>query len=164
MVATSASPKNASTSASVGTLVINAAFLQEIKDCNPGLWQLQHQLRQVCESEQEPGTISRQLVQLLDDFRDGLSMQFALEECYGYQSASTSILDAANPKMIMKAHQQHCQLYLEVCDLAEQAEELQYRGVEPASLSKLVTATQAFDEHLRQHEKLENNLIDQLFE
>ena len=153
------------TGASLDTLVINAAFLQEIKDCNPNLWQVQHQLRQVCESDQEPGVVARLLVQLLDDFRDRLSMQFALEESYGYQSASAGSIDAmVSPEMVSKAHQQHCHLYLEICDLAEQAEELQYRGVDPSALTKLVQATQAFDDHLRKHEQLESELIDQFFE
>jgi hypothetical protein len=73
------------TSTPTNTLVVNPAFLQEIKDSNPDLWDTVHQLRQVCESDDdEPSKVSRQLTRLLDGLRDQLALQFSLEESYGY--------------------------------------------------------------------------------
>ena len=47
---------------------------------------------------------------------------------------------------------------------AEQAEELQYRGVEPSQLRLLVERTCQFDAELRSHEQTENELIERSFD
>ncbi len=144
------------------TLVVNPAFLQEIKDSNPDLWHTVHRLRQVCDCHDEPSKAARELARLLDDLRDQLALQFSLEESYGYleipdqHSGGTSLLAT-------RTHSQHCTLYLRLSELAEQAEELQYRGVEPGKLRLLVQSTQDFDAQLRDHEQSENELIERSF-
>ncbi|SRR6056297_204372 len=148
------------------TLVVNPAFLQEIKDSNPDLWQTVHHVRQTCErSDTSPETV-RRLTRLLDQLRDQLSMQFALEEAYGFiEVAATERpwlgkYDGEDSQITAtKAHDQHCQLYLRLSDLAEHAEELQYRGVGVQGLLGLVAATEAFDAQFRAHEQLEAELI-----
>ena len=146
------------------TLVVNPAFLQEIKDSNPDLWETIHQLRQVCHDEDaEPALQSRRLTRLLDDLRDRLALQFSLEESYGYiavpEYASEVLTELAN-----RAQAQHGILYLQLSDLAEQAEELQYRGVEPTQLRVLIGRTCEFDAELREHEEAENELIQRSLE
>ena len=67
------------------TLVVNAAFLQEIKDSNPDLYQTIDQLGSVCASDEPPARLCRNLTRLLDRLRDQLALQFSLEESYGYR-------------------------------------------------------------------------------
>jgi hypothetical protein len=55
-------------------------------------------------------------------------------------------------------------LYMQLSDLAEQAEELQYRGVESSQLRILVERTREFDAELREHERTENELIERSFD
>lgn len=144
------------------SLVVNPAFLQEIKDSNPDLWHTIHQLRRVCDSNDEPAKLSRQLTRLLDSLRDQLALQFSLEESYGYmavpQNPSPTLGELAN-----RAQSQHGILYIRLSELAEQAEELQYRGVEQSQLVALVEQTCDFDAQLREHERLENELIERSF-
>ena len=143
-------------------LVLNPAFLQEIKDCNPDLWHTQHQLRQVCDCDDEPVQITRQLVRLLDDFRDQLALQFALEESYGFLDVPQHA-EAANSideELVHRVHAQHCPLYLELSDLAERAEELQYRGIVAVQLADLIDSVKRFDRKLTEHENLEGELIE----
>ncbi|MFK8111787.1 MAG: hypothetical protein AB8B91_06280 [Rubripirellula sp.] len=145
------------------TLVVNPAFLQEIKDSNPDLWHTVHQLRQACECNDEPTKVSRQLTRLLDCLRDQLAMQFSLEESYGYLSVPESPSRSLG-ELAALAKSQHGSLYMELSDLAEQAEELQYRGVESQQLRQLVGRTKQFDGALREHELCENELIERSFD
>jgi len=144
-------------------LVLNPAFLQEIKDCNPDLWHTQHELRQVCDDcDSEPAQVTRQLVRLLDDFRDQLALQFALEESYGFVEVPNDAAAAnrIDEELVHRVHAQHCPLYLELSELAEQAEELQYRGIVMAQLLDLIGSVQRFNERLTEHENLEGELIE----
>ena len=52
---------------------------------------------------------------------------------------------------------------MQLSDLAEQAEELQYRGVEPGQLRALVQRAQEFERQLDEHERAENELIERYF-
>lgn len=148
---------------STKTLVVNPAFLQEIKDSNPDLWHTVHQLRQICECDDEPTKVSRQLTRLLDGLRDQLALQFSLEESYGYVAVpdhpSEVLTDLAT-----RTQSQHGMLYMQLSDLAEQAEELQYRGVESSQLRILIERTREFDAELREHERTENELIERSFD
>lgn len=150
-------------------LTVNPAFLQEIKDSNPDLWDTVHRLRQTCQCEEEPSVTARQLARLLDALRDHLALQFSLEESYGYlevpiatteySTTEFSVTETTN-ELAIKTHAQHCSLYLQLSDLAEQAEELQYRGVEPVQLRLLVQSVEDFDALLRAHEQSEHELIE----
>ncbi len=144
------------------TLTINPAFLQEIKDSNPDLWSTVQNLRQVCQCREQPAQTARHLARLLDNLRDQLALQFSLEESYGYLEVSEGS-DGNVGQLANRTHAQHCTLYLRLSELAEQAEELQYRGVEPLQLRKLVQSAQQFDAELREHEQSENELIERSF-
>ena len=151
------------TSTTSKTLVVNPAFLQEIKDSNPDLWETIAQLRQVCHCDDEPVNVSRRLTRLLDALRDQLALQFTLEESYGYvavPSQSSQVLS----DLATESQSQHGMLYMQLSDLAEQAEELQYRGVEASQLRMLVQRTCEFDAELREHEQRENELIERSFD
>ncbi|MGB7348058.1 MAG: hypothetical protein WBD20_27785 [Pirellulaceae bacterium] len=156
----------ANTVAVTETMVINPAFLQEIKDSNPECWHVQHRLRQLVHSDNDASGRLNQAVKLLDSFRDHLALQFALEESYGYQTIrgiNTSTPVLLTPGLIEVAHDQHCGLYLQISELSEEACELQYRGIERASFDRLMTKVAEFDAKLIQHEKLESDLIEHSF-
>lgn len=152
------------------TLAVNPAFLQEIKDSNPDLWDTVHRLRQVCEEDQQsPVLISRQLTRLLDTLRDQVALQFTLEESYGYMAVPQHISSEQHNsidlgELAARTQMQHGMLYLQLTDLAEQAEELQYRGVQTPQLRRLVERTRDFDDALRAHERTENELIGRSFD
>lgn len=159
------------TTTSTKTWVVNPAFLQEIKDSNADLWYAMHRLRQLCDSEDEPSRVARQLVRQLDELRDLIALQFALEETYGFvevaapasaAEGSAGAADDANASSLPRptVHSQHCALYLQLSDLAECAEEAQYCGVAPAKLRQLIAQTRAFDASLREHENYETELIE----
>ena len=158
-------------------LVVNPAFLQEIKDSNPAYWQSLHQVRQVCQSHADKRQVSSRLVELLDGLRDNVAMQFALEECYGYVelprphvprtsltgdslTGDSSLSCDADDQLVREVRGEHCSLYLELSDLAERAEEYQYRGLGMAEVDELIERTRQFDARLREHELMENELID----
>ena len=57
------------------------------------------------------------------------------------------------------ARAQHATLYLTLSELAERAEEIQYRGVRCEDLVDLVTRVRRFDREFRGHETLEARLL-----
>jgi hypothetical protein len=145
------------------TLAVNPAFLQEIKDCNPDLCDTIHQLRQVCDSDEAPAWISRQLTRLLDGLRDQLALQFSLEESYGYVIVPDHACQQLGA-LAARTQSQHGPLYLRLTELAEQAEDLQYRGVETAALRRLLERVRLFDAELSEHERTESELIERSFD
>ncbi|MCL6481793.1 MAG: hypothetical protein K6U02_08700 [Firmicutes bacterium] len=64
-----------------GTVTINAAFLQEIKEVNQDLWALLAELRHRCQRPLAPGAC-RWLLDRLCQLRDQLALHFSLEEAY----------------------------------------------------------------------------------
>lgn len=144
------------------TLGVNGAFLQEIKDSNPDLAHALHAVRATCQEPESPAETAKRLVRLLDDLRDCLAFQFALEETYGYVEGvvEPSAADASDAGL---AREQHCSLYLEISELCEQAEELQYRGFATEHVRELIDETLRFHEHLIAHERLEADLVDRAY-
>ena len=150
------------TATSTKLLAVNSAFMQEIKDGNPGLTNAMQQMQQVCSSKENSLQVSRQLTKVLNALRVELALQFALEESYGYVEVSESLLqDLSEAAQSTKA--EHNALYGAITELAEAAEELQYRGVETEQLTILIDNTCQFSQRLRDHEQAENDLIDQSF-
>ncbi|CAD74431.1 hypothetical protein RB5779 [Rhodopirellula baltica SH 1] len=155
------------------TILINAAFLQEIKDSNPNLWHAASELRAMCESDEwDAETTTRdhikQFVRALGELRDLISLQFGLEESYGYLHASgpPPQLAPLQPdfedvqKQLRQALEQHCRLYLDLCDLVEQSEELQYRGCDRSALLAFAEQVAQFSREMTRHERLEAELIE----
>lgn len=144
------------------TLGVNAAFLQEIKDSHPDLAHAVHALRATYHSDEVPSQRARRLVRLLDELRDCLAFQFALEESYGYIECAQPASETLH-EMAERAREQHCGLYLELSGLCEQAEELQYRGFACDHVRQLIHDTEQFDARLIQHERLEAQLIERAY-
>ncbi len=141
------------------TLVVNTAFLAEIKDSNTTLWYRLQQIRDGCESRAPRSVVLHQLVELLNEVRDLLGLQFALEESYGYMEVASH----PNGGVTVPAEQvrtQHCSLYLALNELAERAEELQYRGWVSQRVDDLIAQVKWFDLQLQDHERFERQLLE----
>lgn len=158
--------------------LVNAAFLQEIKDSNPLLWHEFHHLRTLCQLDpddtERPQHTIKQFVLCLDKLRDLIALQFALEESYGLIATTPpdSPYDRTMPdeialnesnadrqSMITQIISQHRCLYLQMVDLVEQAEELQYRGCDVECLRKFADRVEQFSRDLTAHERIEGELI-----
>jgi len=170
---------NASASVSSQTIwLVNAAFLQEIKDSNPHLWHEFHRLRTLSQLEppdcETPQQAIKVLAQCLDGIRDLLALQFALEESYGliatpmppspYGRQSSGALRRQEDlderqTMVGRVIDQHRCLYLQLVDLVEQAEELQYRGCDSHCLRSFAEKVERFSCDFTAHERLEGELI-----
>lgn len=140
------------------TTMINAAFLQEVKESNVELWDTVHELRQLIEGASSSPACSRRLVTLLSHLRDHLAFAFSLEEAYGFIEGCRGIA----PCIAQRAHmakQQHRELYLLIHELCERAEEAQYRGAADRQYGELLSAAAEFDAQFRAHEQLESDLM-----
>ena len=140
------------------TTMINAAFLQEVKESNVELWDTLHELRQVIDGVGSSAGDARRLVTLLSQLRDLLAFEFSLEEAYGFIEGCRGIAPLVAQRATL-AKQQHRELYLLVHELCEHAEEAQYRGVADREYTELVAMAADFDAQLRAHELLESELI-----
>jgi hypothetical protein len=161
------------TSSPPATLMVNPAFLQEIKDSNPDLSVTLVTFRQLLRGSEAPldatsrGDVTcdtcHRLTRLLDDLREHLALQFLLEESYGYLSIPdpTSRILGQQTRRVQAQHQT---LYLQLSDLAEQAEELQYRGAQRSELQILLHRARQFDANLREHEAAESELIERCYD
>src|SRR5436309_12290555 len=109
-----------------GTVTVNAAFLQEIKEVNSELWSLLGDLRHRCQRPIAPGS-SRQLIDTLSQLRDQLALHFSLEEAYGYFDDPVEVA----PQLSREAERlraEHKQLYTDLCHVVEKAERMFYDG------------------------------------
>lgn len=140
------------------TTMINAAFLQEVKESNIELWETVHELRQMIESANNSAASARRLVTLLGLLRDQLAFEFSLEEAYGFIDGCRGIATNIAQRAAM-ARQQHRELYLLIHELCESAEESQYRGVADREYHELLAKAADFDAQLRDHDQLEADLI-----
>ncbi|MEZ6138598.1 MAG: hypothetical protein R3C53_27255 [Pirellulaceae bacterium] len=142
------------------TLGVNAAFLQEVKDSNLQLWTCLRELREVKYAEDsEPIEASRVFVNLLGELRDCIALEFSLEETYGFIEGATQSLVGFGLADASTAKMQHRELYLQLHEICEQAEEAQYRGTISRDLAMFIGAFEKFDDCFRAHEDLEAELI-----
>ncbi len=146
-----------------GTVTVNAAFLQEIKEVNEDLWQLLEEARSVCV---EPALIrsQRRRVNLMfAQLRDKLAMHFALEEAYGYFDDPVFVA----PRLSEKAEtlrSQHETLYIDICELADYVERMSYRGRLASCATELSQRFMEFYDRIQEHEAEENELILQAYD
>jgi hypothetical protein len=146
---------------STGTVTVNAAFLQEIKEVNSELWSLLSDLRHRCQRPIAPGQC-RVLIDKLGQFRDQLALHFSLEEAYGYFEDPVDVA----PQLSRQAEQlraEHKGLYLELCDLIERAERMFYDSQHAALALWIGPEFIEFDQRLRQHEEREYDLIQEAY-
>lgn len=165
------------------TYALNAAFLQEIKDSNPPLWHRCHDIRALCQLDcgagrldanaddvdaNSPQVTIKCFVDGLDDLRDLLALQFTLEESYGFLAtpkANSAGIDETDESLgsfqsdVRRALADHRLLYLQLVDLVEQSEELQYRGCDQACLRRFAEQVEEYLRRLTAHERLESDLI-----
>jgi hypothetical protein len=147
---------------STGTLTINPAFLQDIKDDNIHLKELLAATSTAFSVKASSMIRPRALTDLMSRLRDQLATHFSLEEFFGYFDDA---IDAA-PRLSAEADLLRCQhedLYLSITELAEDAERLLYGPVPENALSDLAKRFQAFYEQLMAHEESENELIARAF-
>ena len=146
-----------------GTLTVNTAFLQEIKEVNEDLWRLQSRLRQLCS---DPATIHHRpavFIGLVEELRDQLALQFALEEAYGYFEDPVEVA----PRLCELAYRlraEHRQLYLQICALVERATGILEGQRSSDLVLEVVAGVIAFDDQFRRHESCEVAMIQEEYD
>jgi hypothetical protein len=141
-----------------GTVTVNAAFLQEIKEDAREFRQLLTQATAMLEPAQLPALDCKCLVDLLGKLRDQLALHFTLEEAYGYFEDA---IDAA-PRLSQQAEtlrNQHQSLFAEFCQLVELSEQLLYHEVGEERIEQVARRFQRFRAELQLHESREHELI-----
>jgi hypothetical protein len=144
------------------TLTINAAFLLEIKEDNRELRTLLDDCAALLARPHGAGVELRRVSQLFGKLRDQLAMHFSLEEAYGYFDDA---IDVA-PRLSRQAEvlkSQHPRLFVALCELVEEAEQLLYRERVPLELDDLASGFARFHRQLQEHEAQEDALIVQVF-
>lgn len=151
------------TAITTSTVTVNAAFLLEIKEVNQDLWRLLADVRRMCDTPATIDSAPRRFFGLVEELRDQLALHFALEEAYGYFDDPIEVA----PRLCRQANalrDEHRELYLMVVALSEVSEILTQPGREIGAVLKAVGQFQAFDQRLKRHESLENELIMQEYD
>ncbi len=144
--------------ANAKTTIVNAAFLQEVKDSNVRLWSVLHELRELRVGTVESRTMAHDMVELMGELRDSIALEFSLEETYGFIEGASRIGGLGMPDAGMSKIQ-HRELYLQLNELCEQVEEAQYRGTIARDLPIYLESFQRFDLAMHAHEEFESELI-----
>jgi hypothetical protein len=145
------------------TITVNAAFLQEVKDDNHFLRSLMEMARRALLDDLPSHHSPREFADLLCQLRDQLAMHFALEEAFGYFEDA---LDVA-PQLSRQAdllRAQHQVLYVAICEIAEEAEQLLYHETPVDLRAEMRDRFAGFYEEFQDHEACENALILEAFD
>lgn len=145
-----------------GTLAINAAFLQEIKDDNRQVHDLLAEAGELVHGALQHVVPARRLAEVLSDLRDQVAIHFSLEEAYGYFEDA---IDTA-PQLSERAEElrsQHGELFVKLCGVVEQAERWLYHEAERGALTELHNRFEKFRHEFREHETREATLIQEAF-
>ncbi len=145
-----------------GAVSINAAFFAEIKEENRQLAELVDLCHEVFQPPPRRMRWQRR-VSLLRRLRDQLAMHFALEDAYGYFDDAVDVA----PRLAEEADQlrrEHDDLFLEICNLVDLAEQALYHEGRECSLPRLCSRYQEFHRRLQAHEERENSLIFSAFD
>jgi hypothetical protein len=145
-----------------GTITVNAAFLQEIKDVNQELWDVLAQLRHRCQRPIAPGSC-RQLIDRLCQLRDQLALHFSLEEAYGYFEDPIDVAPQLS-RAAERLRAEHKELYLDLCDMVERAERMLYDEQHAALALWIGPEFLEFDGRLLSHEERETDLIMEAYD
>ncbi len=144
--------------ANAKTTIVNAAFLQEVKDSNLRLWSVLRELRDLRGCDAESREVSRELVLLMSELRDSIALEFSLEETYGFIEGAARVKGLGMPDAGL-SRIQHRELYLQLNELCEQVEEAQYRGTIGRDLLMYLDSLDSFYNALYAHEEFEAELI-----
>ena len=104
-----------------GTVTINAAFLQEIKEVNQQLWRLLADIRRMCCRPAPLQEHGRLMTRMLVSLRDELAMHFSLEEYFGYFDDPVGVA----PRLSQRANElrrEHTALYQQLSTITDDAE------------------------------------------
>jgi len=145
-----------------GTVTVNPAFLQEIKEVNAELWTLLADLRHRCQRPIAPGQC-RLLIDKLCQFRDQLALHFSLEEAYGYFEDPLDVAPQLS-RQAEKLRDEHRGLYTDFCDLVDHAERMFYDEQHAALALWIGPQFLDLDQRLRSHEERENELICEAYD
>jgi hypothetical protein len=138
--------------------MVNAAFLQEIKEDNRQLRTLFNQTVELLSTPRRTRIAPRHVVDQFWRLRDQLAMHFTLEDAFGY--FADAIAEA--PHLSERAeslHSEHDDLFLEMCDLIEEAEQLLYHERPASHQTDLAVRFFSFHADFQEHEARENELI-----
>jgi hypothetical protein len=141
-----------------GTITVNAAFLQDLKDDNIHLQRLLAALHGALSPPLGRRIRPANLADLLGRLRDQLATHFSLEEFFGYFDDA---LDVA-PRFSARADvlvAQHATLFEEICEIVEEAERLAYHESSGSGIQIVAERYHAFHQRLESHESCENELI-----
>jgi hypothetical protein len=144
-----------------GTVTVNAAFLEEIKEVNQELWELLGELRHRCQRPVAPAQ-GRHLIDKMCRLRDQLALHFSLEEAYGYFDDPVDVAPQLSTQA-QRLRAEHKELYTDLCDLVDRAERMYYDEQYAELALWIGPEFLAFDERLREHESLEMDLITEAY-
>ena len=140
------------------TYVVNAAFLQEVKESNFELWSLFREIRELHPCGWDTQQSAHRFVEKLTELRDAIGLQFTLEETYGFIEGLPPV-SAIGVASAETARTQHKELYLQIHEICEKVEEAQYRGTIARDMQEYANLFVGFDSSFRAHEELEQELI-----
>jgi hypothetical protein len=141
-----------------GTVTLNPAFMQEIKEVNDELWSLLGKIRHACSRPIALSGNCRYFVDMLQELRDQLALHFALEEAYGYFDDPVEV----SPELARQAERlrgEHRRLYLQLAGIADRAEAMVDVGHQALLATSIPGQFILFDEALQNHERRENELL-----
>lgn len=143
-------------------LILNPAFLAEIKDEN---FQFKQLLQSISEAFKVEASIQpRMLSELLSGLRDAIETYFALEEFYGYMDVEDNTL--VNPQIsqqVQTLRDQHKSLFIELSDLIEESDRIVYHEIPfGRSISEIIEGFFSFYASFQEHEQREMELAMRL--
>ena len=141
-----------------GTIGVNAAFLQDLKDDNVHLQDLLSAVTDTLAHGLLRQVQPRAVTELLGEVRDQLATHFALEEFFGYFDDAVDVAPHLSAQAdVLKT--QHEALFEEIRDLADEAEQWTYGESSTISLAYLRERFIRFHDRLEDHERSERELI-----
>ena len=143
---------------STRTVGVNAAFLQEIKEENRELHDLIGRAVDCFDGLRPRQQCVRVMAKLLEELRDQFSMHFALEEAYGYFADALSVAPPLSDRA-EELRNEHSDLFLEICAIAEAAERYLYEHASRRTLERLGRRWTAFHDRFQTHEAREADLM-----
>lgn len=141
-----------------GTITVNAAFLQDLKEDNIHLRELLAAVNDALGNPAGRRIRTGALAELLGRLRDQLATHFSLEEFFGYFDDALDVAPRLSAQAdILKA--QHETLFEEICEIVEDAEALVYHEAAACGIQQIAHRYRVFNERLQSHETCERELI-----
>ena len=137
-------------------LVVNAAFLKDIKDDNHDLKVLLDKITPLILYQQTAKNHWPELIALIGDLRDQLALHFSLEEAYGY--FDDAVVSSPWLSVIAESlRNEHPRLFSRILDLADQS--LEICSDSHGQVSQFIRRFDDFRRAFEMHEEKELKLI-----